>query len=790
MLRHSIDESSLPRRSLLAVEPPVKEDMEDKDLLSSSSTNPLAQTDTSSIDLEAERIDQQKKKTDDEEDKRDTESETSSSSNSITDGPTTDIDTEIALGVMKEADRRMTVRTSIATDISSVDGGDDVQVEEEEEHELDEQLLHDIAENMIGRNVPFETPFGTKAQCYADYTASGKAIESIETFIRNEVMPTYGNTHTTTSVTGLQTTSFREEARQIIGKAVNARLHGTGVRDVVLFSGQGCTSAINKFITALGLNTMRRHHRPNKRPVVFTCPFSHHSNLLPWRELYAVDVVEIPEAKTGGLDLKELERQLQSYQNRELKIGTFAAASNLTGMLADVDKVSKLLHKYGALSCWDYATCAPYVDVDMNPKDPAAYKDAVFFSGHKFVGGPGSPGVLVVKRKLMSNEVPTMPGGGTVLFVTEKAHSYLANKVEREEGGTPDILGSIRLGLAFELKQRVGPKHIMDLERQHVRHVREVLGKNENIILLGHDNVDQLPIFSFLVRFGDRFLHHNFVCALLNDLFGIQARGGCQCAGPFGARLLGLSREHITALGYAVVAKDEVLKPGVARMSFPYFADEGEVEYILDAVNFVADHGWKFLPKYEYDPHNGAWRHVSRATAPFPAKKFLASMQLDDVDTVRQSVCTAPIRSIAVHRRENLEQAALLADACIKEAVSAEEFSEGQKLVPAHEWLRWFVYPHEAVAAYKETGEKMPLAEKIEGPCQPQRYLDGSVHKIWEGVPSLGTMKRSLMGRFVLKMFMQAELEAMKDKRTDVEKSVLNEEEAMCAVFGGPQKCQ
>ncbi|KUF87109.1 hypothetical protein AM588_10001400 [Phytophthora nicotianae] len=330
MLRHSIDESSLPRRSLLAVEPPVKEDMEDKDLLSSSSTNPLAQTDTSSIDLEAERIDQQKKKTDDEEDKRDTESETSSSSNSITDGPTTDIDTEIALGVMKEADRRMTVRTSIATDISSVDGGDDVQVEEEEEHELDEQLLHDIAENMIGRNVPFETPFGTKAQCYADYTASGKAIESIETFIRNEVMPTYGNTHTTTSVTGLQTTSFREEARQIIGKAVNARLHGTGVRDVVLFSGQGCTSAINKFITALGLNTMRRHHRPNKRPVVFTCPFSHHSNLLPWRELYAVDVVEIPEAKTGGLDLKELERQLQSYQNRELKIGTFAAASNLT----------------------------------------------------------------------------------------------------------------------------------------------------------------------------------------------------------------------------------------------------------------------------------------------------------------------------------------------------------------------------------------------------------------------------------------------------------------------------
>ncbi|KAK1932217.1 putative cysteine desulfurase [Phytophthora citrophthora] len=786
MLRHSIDESSLPRRSLLAVAPPAKED--DKDLLSSSSNNPFTMTDSSSIDLEAERVGQQK--TDDDDDKHETASETSSSSNSIIGAPAADVDMEIALGVMKEADRRMTVRTSIATDVSSVDG-DDVQVEDEEDHnEIDVQLLHDIADNMIGRNVPFETPFGTKAQCYADYTASGKAIESIETFIRNEVMPTYGNTHTTTSVTGLQTTSFREEARQIIGKAVNARLHGTGTRDVVLFTGQGCTSAINKFITALGLNTMRRHHRPHKRPVIFTCPFSHHSNLLPWRELYAVDVVEIPEAKDGGLNLKELELQLQSYRNRDLKIGTFAAASNLTGMLADVDKVSKLLHKYGALSCWDYATCAPYVEMDMNPKDPAAYKDAVFFSGHKFVGGPGSPGVLVVKKNLMSNEVPTMPGGGTVLFVTEKAHSYLANKVEREEGGTPDILGSIRLGLAFQIKQRVGPKNIMNLERQHVRHVREVLGQNENIILLGHENVDQLPVFSFLVRFGDRFLHHNFVCALLNDLFGVQARGGCQCAGPFGARLLGLSREHITALGYAVVAKDEVLKPGVARMSFPYFADEDEVEYILEAVIFVATHGWKFLPQYEYDPHNGAWRHVSRATAPFPSKKFLASMQLDDVETVRQSVCAAPVRSIAVHRRENLDQAAALADACIEEAVAVEEFPEGQKLVPAHEGLRWFVYPHEAVAAYKEKGEKPALTEKIEGPCQPQRYLDGSVHEIWEGVPSLGKMKRSLMGRIVLKMFMQAELEAMKDKRTDVEKSVLSDEEAMCAVFGGSQKCQ
>ncbi|KAJ1549065.1 hypothetical protein HK405_010371 [Cladochytrium tenue] len=672
----------------------------------------------------------------------------------------------------------------MAAATSSVEG-DHVDIIVKDNAETLNILLRDIADSIIGRNTLFESPFGQKAQCYADYTASGKAIESIEQFIRTEVMPTYGNTHTATSVTGLQTTSFREESRRIIGKAVNAHQSGSGAHDVVLFTGQGCTSAINKFITVLGLNTMRRHNHPSKRPVIFTCPFSHHSNLLPWREVMAADVVEIPEAPMGSLDLEVLERQLKRYKGRRLKIGTFTAASNLTGMLADTDKVSKLLHKYGALSCWDYATCAPYVDIDMNPKDDMAYKDAVFFSGHKFIGGPGSPGVLVVKSNLMCNDVPTMPGGGTVLFVTEKAHSYLANKVEREEGGTPDILGSIRLGLAFELKQRVGSEHIMDLERQHAKHVMEVLGRNDHIVLLGHDKVDRLPVFSFLIRFGSRFLHHNFVCALLNDLFGIQARGGCQCAGPFGARLLGLSREHIVALGYAVVQNDEVLKPGMSRVSFPYFADDEEVEYILEAVNFVADHGWKFLPQYDYDPQKGAWHHVSRAPSSFPSK-YLASIQFNAVETVRSAVYAAPdpIRNIAIHRRENLEQAAVLADACFREAASAAEVVEGRKLMESHEWLRWFAYPHEAVFAFKEAGVKPALADIIEGPVQPQRYLDGSVQHVWDGVWSLGGMKRSLLGRIMMKMSMQAELDAMKDKRPSTDRGMQKEDEALYSLFG------
>ncbi|KAL4155522.1 hypothetical protein PRNP1_007632 [Phytophthora ramorum] len=603
-----------------------------------------------------------------------------------------------------------------------------------------DQALHDMAGNLIGRNVPFQSPFGVKAQVYADYTASGKSLECIERFIHDHVMPTYGNTHTTTSVTGLQTTAFREEARQIIAKAVNARES----KDVVIFAGQGCTSAINKLVTALGINKGRRRHRASKRPVVFTCPFSHHSNLLPWRESPCADEVQIPEAEGGGLDLEELERQLQRHQNRPLKIGSFSAASNLTGMLIDTDKVSKLLHKYGALSCWDYAACAPYVELDMNPKDdPAAYKDAVFFSGHKFVGGPGSPGVLVVKKNLMGNEVPTMPGGGTVLFVTEKAHSYLSNKVEREEGGTPDILGSIRLGLAFQLKQRIGPHRIMDLERQHVRHVRESFGRNKNIILLGRqtDDVDQLPIFSMMIRFGDRFLHHNFVCALLNDIFGVQARGGCQCAGPFGSRLLGLSRDHIVDLGHAVVAKHEILKPGVARMSFPYFADEDEVDYVLEAVHFVANHGWKFLPQYDFDCRTGVWRHVSRAEVAFPDKKRLSSMQVDDIDAVRSSRVVEPIRDVVAHRRHNLEQAAKLADLCIKEAADSD-FSQDERVADSHEGLRWFAYPVEAVAAFQELGGKPPLSKEIRGPCQPHRYFDPTINHVWDGVPTLATMKR------------------------------------------------
>ncbi|EGZ22019.1 hypothetical protein PHYSODRAFT_557789 [Phytophthora sojae] len=597
-----------------------------------------------------------------------------------------------------------------------------------------------ISRNVVGSRTLFESPFGARALCYADFTASSKPLRCVEDYLNAEVMPLYGNTHTTTSITGLQTTCFRHEARQIVAQAVNAKITGRGAEDCVLFTGQGSTSAVNKLVSALGLQQFSAAAAPDQRPVVFVGPFEHHSNLLPWRES-AAEIVTIPENAHGLMDLEALEAQLKAYAARPLKIGAFSAASNLTGVLTNVDAVSALLHQHGALACWDYATCAPYVNIDMNPvvadesRRPFVYKDAVFISGHKFIGGPGSPGVLIVKKRLLTNAVPTVPGGGTVFFVTENDHRYLSNRAEREEGGTPDILGSIRLGLAFELKQRVGTKTIMTLERRNVQCVRESLQQNSNIVLLGRqdDRVEQIPVFSFLVRFGDRFLHYNFVCALLNDLFGIQTRGGCQCAGPYATRLLGLARRDVLALENALIEKKEMLRPGFTRMSFPYFMSTAELEYVLAAVNFVATDGWKFLPQYKFNHKSGVWKHWTRFTK-FPDRKWISHFATALEDKTRSKSLDGDDEALAAHRAENLAEARRLADEVSAKSVPCQVVaaSAAQMLEEVDdEALRWFVYPSEAAEAIKR-GEKPALTESIRGPYQPARYLTGELNGQWK----------------------------------------------------------
>ncbi len=476
--------------------------------------------------------------------------------------------------------------------------------------------IESIRSDIMGVYDSFGGPFGDKPIVYADWTASGRSINKIENYLLNEVLPSYGNTHTTTSNTGHQSTCYRHEARQIIAESVNAKVTGKAAVDVVIFTGNGTTAAVKKLVQSLGL------HLPfpvdadeSQRPVVFTSSYEHHSNLLPWRESVA-DVVTIAYSPVTGVCLSDLEAQLLLHKHRKVKIGTFSATSNVTGILTAVDAVSILLHLHGALAIFDYATAAPYVHIDMNPvqlesgsgntHSNLAYKDAVFFSGHKFLGGPGCPGVLIAKRRLMpqAGETPTTAGGGTVFYVTDEHHRYLSNREEREEGGTPQILGDVKLGLAMHLKQSVGAQWIQSEELRISQYVQNRLqSESQDVVLVGRERgsslpVNTLPVFSFLIRCADRFLHFHYVCVLLNDLFGVQARGGCMCAGPFSQQLLGIGRKHNEAFETALLEKHEVLRPGYTRLSLPYWTAQEEVDYVVDAILFVAQHGWKFLSMY------------------------------------------------------------------------------------------------------------------------------------------------------------------------------------------------
>jgi selenocysteine lyase/cysteine desulfurase len=338
------------------------------------------------------------------------------------------------------------------------------------------RLIETIRDSIIGDDRALEGPFGPRRVTYADYTASGRSLSFIEDFIRADVMPLYANTYTETSTTGLQTSRFREEARRIIHDAVGASEH-----DVVIFCGSGATGAIHKLSDILNLRIpadlaarygLLNLIPPAERPVVFIGPYEHHSNELPWRESIA-DVVTIDEDRDGRIDLEHLERELVSRRDRPLKIGSFSAASNVTGIVSDTVGISRLLHRHGALAFWDFAAAAPYVRISMNPHvdgalDTKAAKDAIFISPHKFVGGPGTPGVLVVKRHLLTNRVPTVPGGGTVSYVSAEDHSYVSEPTVREEGGTPAIIESIRAGLVFLLKAAVGEDTIESLEASFV----------------------------------------------------------------------------------------------------------------------------------------------------------------------------------------------------------------------------------------------------------------------------------------------------------------------------------
>ncbi len=378
----------------------------------------------------------------------------------------------------------------------------------------------------------------------------------------------------------------------------------------------------------------------------------------------------MPADPDGHVDLAALEVLLVRYADRPLRIGAFSAASNVTGILTDTDAVSVLLHRHGALAVWDYAAAGPYVDVRMVPDvaagaDPLAAKDAVFLSPHKFVGGPGTPGVLAVRRDLVRNRVPVVPGGGTVEYVGPGGHEYLTDVEHREEGGTPAIVESIRAGLVFQLKEAVGVATIRACEDELLDRALSRWRANPAIEVLGSPDAERLPIVSFVVRRTDpegagadgrpgRHVHHNFVVALLNDLFGVQARGGCSCAGPYGHRLLGIDAGRSQAFRREIHLGWEGIKPGWARLSLNYFVTDAVADYLVEAVDLVAGQGWKLLPDYRFDPRTGLWRHRDAPAGP-PLRLTDVRYDAEGRMTYPHHDDRAPESVLAEHLREARE---------------------------------------------------------------------------------------------------------------------------------------
>jgi selenocysteine lyase/cysteine desulfurase len=451
--------------------------------------------------------------------------------------------------------------------------------------------IRHLREGLIGDDVVIPGPFGPRRMVYADHVASGRALRQVEEFVARSVLPFYANSHTQASWCGQYVTRLREAARRRIARLVNA-----GAEHSVIFAGSGATAGLNRLVWLLGIGAKLAE---GGRAIVFVGPYEHHSNILPWRESGA-EVVEIAEAPSGGPDLDMLDAALAEAGPESLRIGAFSAASNVTGILTDVAATTEVLKRQGALAVWDFAGGGPYLPIDMQA---GGGLDAVVVSPHKFAGGPAASGILVVRKAAVSTRRPTWPGGGTVAFVSGTGHDYSTDLAAREEAGTPNVVGDIRAALAFVVKEVAGQAFIDRRHEELVGAASASWRTNPHLELLGTAEVPRLPIFSFRVRSGDGgHVHHQLVTRMLSDHFGIQARGGCACAGPYAHRLLDIDATRSAAIRAAIARGDEMDKPGWTRLNFSYLIDDAKAAFIIASVDDLARRADSLAAAYEGDP--------------------------------------------------------------------------------------------------------------------------------------------------------------------------------------------
>jgi selenocysteine lyase/cysteine desulfurase len=436
--------------------------------------------------------------------------------------------------------------------------------------------LQALQSGIIGEGVLIPGLFGDVPLTYADYVASGRSLAQIEDYIRNDVLPFYANSHTEASYCGAFMTRLRNDARAEI-----ASLTGADLAHSVIFTGAGATAGLNKLVKLFGVDVV-------ENAVVFIGPYEHHSNILPWRESSAT-VVEIPEAPAGGPDLEVLHAKLIEFNAADVKIGSFSAASNVTGIITDPVPVTRLLKQYNALSVWDYAGGGPYLNIDMQPSADALI-DAIVVSPHKFVGGPGASGVLIVRKDAVATQTPTAPGGGTVTFVSSWGHAYTGNVAAREEAGTPNVIGDIRAALAFIVKDVVSQAFITDREHDLNIMALQAWKDHPQLVLLNGDRENRLPIFSFLVKRKDGTpFHHQLFTRMLSDVYGIQVRGGCACAGPYAHALLKIDKTASADLFAQLQQGHEMNKPGWVRLNFSYLMSDTQAQFVIESVLELLD---------------------------------------------------------------------------------------------------------------------------------------------------------------------------------------------------------